>query len=201
MALSTKALTTLERVKLKLNINNATHDAVLENLIEGVSAFIATFCNRDFEHQTYENKIYSGDDFKRVLFLEGAPVTALTSVEYRTGTVSAPGWEAFDADYFELDPDLDAVLFYGGVPRGKRNIRISYDGGFLIDFDNYADDSKHTLPLDLSDTAENLTVKAFLKRNSHGKSNEAFDGASVTWRETVTPEHKAVLTKYRIEVI
>jgi hypothetical protein len=198
MALSTKALTTVARVKLKLNISNTTHDAVLENLIEGVSAFIASFCNRDFEHQTYENKIYNGDDFKKILFLEGQPVTALTSVEYRIGTVSAPGWEAFDPNYFELDPDLDAVLFYGGVPKGKRNIRINYAGGYEIDFD---DPENHTLPFDLSDTAENLVVKAFLKRNSHGKSNEAFDGASITWKDQMAQEHVSTLTKYQIQVL
>ncbi len=196
MALIDNALTTLERVKTKLEIQSTDYDATLEIVINEVSIYIENFCSRKFLEQSYTD-IYNGSDIKTAIFLRQFPVTSVTSFKYRSGTVSTPAWTDFDADNYELDGLLDALTIYVPLPSGRNNIQVIYDAGYKIDFSKIGDSAFHTLPLDLSMACESIVVKAFLMRKSQGKASESFEGANIDWNEQTSTENKNILTKYQ----
>lgn len=194
------ALTTKNRVKDRLQLTTAQHDVLLDRLVSAASDFIEAECGRRFKSTPYSNEVYSvygeRQDF---VFLKQAPVTALTSAQYRAGTPSNPSWTGYTADEFELveDGKSGIVKIYGNAPKGTNTLRFIYTAGYLIDFDNVGDTTKHTLPLDLSDFAERLVVKLFKKRDAEGKATESYEGGSVTWNELLDEVDKQILARYR----
>lgn len=128
------ALTTKERIKNRLDITVTGFDTLLDNLILAVTARLEQMTGRRFAEGTYTNELHDGSDglssIRTFLIVKNAPVQSIASIEYKTGTTSAPGWTAFDEDYYEIDYDAGVVHFPTGLPRGFRNIRVTYTGGF-----------------------------------------------------------------------
>ena len=197
--LKTGALTSLARVKDRIGISDTGFDTVLERIINGVTDEIQSYCNRIFKQQTYTNEVYSpparGMD---TIALKQAPVVSISAAEYRAGSVSTPSWTGFTTDQFEIvnDGASGLVRIYGGVPYGTNAIRFTYLAGYKVDFENPNDTSKHTLPFDLSDIAERLTIKRFKRREAEGKLTESFESGSVTWQDYLTVDDKRVLDRY-----
>jgi hypothetical protein len=82
------ALTTLQRVKDRLSINNANSDTELTRLINGATDFIERECGKSglerypndghFTQKTYTNEVYSASGKKQIhLVLRNSPVTYL----------------------------------------------------------------------------------------------------------------------------
>lgn len=199
--LPTHSLTNLTRVKNRLTLDTPAFDAVLERMIGAVTDRVEGECNRRFKSTTYTSEVYSYDEGtqRRYVFLNQTPVTALTSLSYRAGTPSNPSWTAFGADDYELmgDGKSGLVRVYGGIPRGVNTVRATYTAGYLIDWDNITDTTKHTLPFDLTDLCERMVVKEFKKRESEGRSAESFEGGSVTWEKLLNDDDKEIVNRYR----
>lgn len=185
-------ITTKDRVKSLLGLSGTTHDTVLDNIINGVSAFIEGICNRQFKSATYTDEIYEGVK-SRFLYLNQFPITSLTSVFYNSGSLAVPVWVAFDANYYVLDARNNCIYFDAGMPIGFRNIKVTYVAGYVID---YATPANHTLPYDLSMVAEQIVSKVFGKRKSEGSSSESIDGANVSYEKDITTEQRMVISKY-----
>jgi len=196
MALIENALTTLERVKTKLEITTADYDAPLEMIINEVSIYIEVYCSRKFLADDYED-IYNGDNIKTALFLRQFPINSITSFQYRSGTVSSPSWVDINSDSYELDGLLDALTIYTPVPSGRNNLKVVYNAGYLIDFTKIGDDTLHTLPLDLTMACESISIKTFLMRKSQGKASESFEGANIDWNEAMSKENANILSNYQ----
>lgn len=200
MAIPTHSLTTLARVKDRLSITSNGADEVLERFIATATAYVEAECNRRFLRTTYTDEIYSvlwtGVDS---IMLKQAPVTALTSISYRTGLVSTPTWTAYTANDYELQGDGKAgiVIFYGAPASGNNNIKVTYTAGYLIDFANATDTTKHTLPFDITDLCERLVVKMWKRRESEGKSSESFQGGEVTWAKLIDSFDESILSHHR----
>lgn len=195
MATVAHALTTLTRVKAKLGITNTSFDSVLESLIDAATDYIEGECNRRFLETTHANEVHALDsDGGKFVMLDHAPVSALTSAQYRAGNPATPSWTDFQAQDFELvgDGSSGLVRIYGGVPKGTNNVRFSYTAGYKIDFAG-----THTLPFDLSNLCERLVIKMFKKREAVGKKTESAGEASVTWMNELEIEDQAVLDRYR----
>lgn len=196
----TYALTTVQRVKDRLGITTSVHDTLIQRLINSATDFIESETNRRFKETTYTNEIYSLHGARQdMVFLKQAPVSALTSAQYRAGTVSNPQWTDFNADDYELleDGASGIVKFYGGVIRGINVVRFTYTAGYKINFTNYGDNITHTLPTDITELAERLVVRWFKRRESEGKLNESFEGATLQWANDLTGEDKETIVKYR----
>ncbi len=192
------ALTTEARVKDRMTISGAGFDLEIQRMINGVTEFIERTCNRRFKETVYANEIYSViSPRQEFLVLKQAPVSSLTSLQYRAGTPSNPNWTNFIADQYELyeDGESGIVKVYGGMPKGVNSIRASYTAGYKIDFPN-AGDSTHTLPYELTELAERMVVKAFKKREAAGKSQEGFEGSSVTWQKEMDDDEKEILMRH-----
>ncbi len=193
------ALTTLSRIKSRLNIPTTNFDDLLTELINAATDYIESACGgRRFKETPYVYEIYSGGpDRRSYIVLRNYPVTVLASLEFRAGMQSNPNWTAFVLDTFELveDGKLGLIRVYGGLPRGTNNIRASYTAGYKIDFTQEGT-ANHTLPFDLSDLCERLTIRFFKKRESHGKEQEHGSDSRVMWRGSMEPEDTATLERY-----
>jgi hypothetical protein len=192
------ALTTKDRIKDRLGITGANFDTLIDRLISAMTDFIEGECNRRFKETTYTNEIYSvyGENPKYI-FLKQAPVSSLTSLQYRAGTPSNPNWTNFIVDDYELLEDgKSGIVRIYNLPTGINVVRATYTAGYKIDFAN-AGSQAHTLPFDISDLCERLVVKEFKKRDAEGKASESFEGGTTNWRELLEEADKLIINRYR----
>lgn len=128
------ALTTAIRIKDRLQITATTFDDLFDNLILSVTARIEQMCGRRFIQGTYADELHDGSDLygtkRGILVAKNAPVQTVTSVSYKSGPNSSPTWYPFSEDDYDLDDDAGLLYFNNPLPEGKRNIRITYTGGF-----------------------------------------------------------------------
>lgn len=200
------ALTTRQRIKDRLTITATGFDTLLDRLISASTDFMEGECNRRFKRTTYLNEVYSVYGANpQFIFLKQFPVAALTSFQFRAGTPSNPNWSNFPVDTYELLQDGASGIIkiygglggiFGGFSGGINSVRATYDAGYLIDFAN-AGSSTHTLPFDLSDLYERLTVKMFKKREAEGRASESYEGGSITWKDLLDEADKAIINRYR----
>lgn len=128
------ALTTKVRIKDRLQITATTFDDLFDNLILAITARIEQMTGRRFIQGTYTSELHDGSDnygsLRTALIVKNAPVQTVSSVQYKAGSNSTPLWTAFDEDDYDLDADAGILYFHSGLPRGMRNIRVTYTGGF-----------------------------------------------------------------------
>lgn len=205
------ALTTLQRVKDRLQISPNDSDGVLTRMINAATDFIERECGKSglekapndghFMTKTYTNEVYSVFGSKQnYLVLRNAPVSVLTSFQWRAGTPSNPNWTSFITDQFELleDGTSGIVRVYGVMPRLYSNmLRATYTAGYLIDWQNAGNGSTHTLPADLTNLCENLVVRIYKRRLLDGKASENIQGATTTWKDKLDAFDMNVLNNYR----
>lgn len=196
------ALTSLDRVKDKLgiDISKTSNDAVLKRIINSVTGYIEKQCDRRFLETTYSNEVYcvknKGLD---ILCLKNAPVTTLTSFQYRQGEISSPTWTNYNANDYELigDGSSGMIKVYSYLVTGINTVRASYTAGYKISFKDMGDETKHNLPPDISELCEKLVIKFFQRKQHPGKSSESFNGNSITWSKELDPEDLQTLAQYR----
>lgn len=201
MSTKTYALTTKERVKTRLSLTTTDFDDAIVGMIYAATDMIEKYTGRRFERATYTNVIFDGLNYGKAsdfLLLPHAPIVSVASFEYNSGTISSPTWNAMNADSYFVDSVLDGIQMVSSVlPRGQRNLRVTYTGGYLIDFDNYTDDAQHTLPMDISDLAERIAIRLFNKRETEGQSTSNFGESNITWHDILKAEDKALLNEYK----
>jgi hypothetical protein len=193
------ALTNRARIKDKLSIDNQNHDTVLDRLITAATDWIESQTNRRFKKTTYTNETYNVDQNRNFLILKQTPVITLSSFQYREGLPNAITWHNVNAAEYELhaDPETGIIYCYFTLQRGPNQYRATYDAGYLIDFDNINDTSKHTLPGDLTELTEKMVIKAFKKREKAGLQSESFDGNQTAWQKELDAEDEATLNRYK----
>lgn len=199
-------LTTKERVKQRIDLQDtASRDDLLDALIYAVSSFIESHCSRTFGENTYTDELYDGMQIdgtpKKMLILNNAPIKTLTKYEYRGGLRTNPTWFEFQADSYEILKDRGILMNDGDLPKDYRNIRVTYDAGYKVDFDNFDDSSKHELPFDLSDLAERLVVRQFKRREMQGFSSTQQQQSSIELKNQVDPMDKEILANYMRSVL
>ncbi len=201
--LAAHALTTAARVKVRLEIasGTTTWDALLESLINAATDKIEDACGgRRFLRGTITSEILSPQSGDKFVYLKRWPIVSITSVEYRPGTVSTPSWTTLLADFWETveDGSSGCLAIYSSLPWGTNNLRVTYVAGYLIDFANQIDPTKHTLPFTLSDLCERMVVAAFKKRPSEGLSSEQVQEYSRAYREnSMSEEDNKMLADFR----
>jgi len=191
MSLPSYALTTLARVKDRAGIpsGTTTYDTALERLIVMATALIERTCNgRRFFRTTYTSEVYDLDGGEEVLYLKNWPVSALTTVQYNIGTPGTPSWTTEVVDNYALADagEFGRVRLYSGYS-GVNAARVTYSAGYLIDWTNEFT-ATHTLPFELTDLCERITLASFNKRTDEGKASQSSQETSVTWEKVRIPE-------------
>ncbi len=196
MAILAHALTTVARVKSRMEIPVATTtwDALIAELINGATDFIEGECGgRRFKSATHTTELHSLERDERFIYLHNYPVTSISAIQYRAGTPATPSWTTFQTDDYEILEDGQfGVLVIHAAVHGFNVIRVTYVGGYTIDFSTA---SGH-LPYELSDLCERLASWAFKKRDAEGKSSEGAQEASVSWFRGLSDDDKRILSRY-----
>jgi hypothetical protein len=187
-------------------------DTLLIRLINWATNYINNECGRySFVQQTFTNDTYSIENSRQIyLLLRNTPVFSISSFQWRAGTPTNPSWTDFIPDQYELvEPRTDPVSgltwypsgeirVYGVLPRLYDNmIRVSYVGGYPVNWANPEDHNTHWLPGDITGVCENLVVRRFLRRGLAGKSSDRIGDATTVWRNTLDQEDLDVLAQYR----
>ena len=199
------ALTTKNRVKDRIGITGSQFDTLIDRIIAAVTDIIESTCGRRFLRSDYSNEIITiFNNTQEIIAVKNIPLVSVSLLQYRTGLNSNPNYTDFQTDNWEILEDgasgLIRVwgLMHGGLNRGVNAIRISYTAGFLIDFNNAGDYTKHTLPFDLSDLAERLAVKMFKRRENEAKLTETFEGGTVSWKkELIDDQDNDIMNGYK----
>jgi hypothetical protein len=138
VTLSPYALTTLEMAKVQLSIPPATttYDDVIKRFINEATGRIETFCDRKLKQRTGIVEIQDGFANDRIL-LDQWPATKPTQLWIDpTGLFTDTTYQLAAAD-FALDVSARGegigVVLTGNCrffPRGTKNVKAVYDGGF-----------------------------------------------------------------------
>jgi len=194
------ALTTVARVKDRLNMSESNLDTVLARIISGVTDLIEGECGgRRFLETTYTNEIVTiFNKNQKMLGLKNFPISSISSLQYRTGLKSNPNYTDFNTDDWEILGDgASGLIRVYGLFNEVNALRMTYVAGYKISWDNVGNVAIHNLPADLSDLCERLTIKLFKKREQEGKTSETFEGATVTYEDLINDADKRIIARYR----
>jgi hypothetical protein len=127
------ALTTTERVKSRLSITSTDFDDLFDSLILAVTARIQQMTGRRFIQATYTHEMHDGSDAygypRRTIIPQNAPIQAVLSVEYRSGTNTNPRWTVLNPDFYTVNK-RSGLIHFETIEPGRQNIRITYVGGY-----------------------------------------------------------------------
>lgn len=124
MAVGTYALTTLAKLRARLNIQSAytEADTVLESLIDQASAAIESNCNRLFKSRTYTAEVLNGSG-SNILLLPQYPVSNIASLVDDSITYVV-------ADYYLYANEGKIVLKYAKFSNTPQAIIVTYTAGY-----------------------------------------------------------------------
>lgn len=203
MAHSTYALTTKSRVKNRLGITTTSFDALFDALIDATTDRIERMTGRRFKQTAYTQELYDGSDIYGspvlALIVKNGPISGTPTLEYKTGSNESPTWVTYSVEDYDLDATSGLFYMKGSLPQGKQNVRVTYTGGYVIDFTGTYDiGGTHTLPLEITEVCERAVVRAFKKRDSEGRASESFQESSITWEKDIfLSEDIATIKNYR----
>ncbi len=187
------ALTTHQRVKEFLGIkpDDANKDVVLAELVERISAVIASRCNRTFEYQASITEYYDGDAVfgwggqPQQLALKNYPVDSSVAITLYDDTNRIYGSNTLvpSTDYSVDYPN--GVLKLDGnraFSRGVRNVKVTYAAGYKV------------IPQDLERAAILLVAADFLE--SQGELRVSIDLEVSNRIKALRDEGNAVVNLY-----
>lgn len=208
------ALTSLTKVKNYLGISDTSADTFLTYTINAVTDMIEKYCGgRRFLQTAYAStddntlagnataQIFDTNEQHRIFFNQW-PVKSVEKVEFRGGTPAQPQWFTFDPQgyYFYLKEGY--VYFFMRLPKVKQGLRLSYTAGYLIDFANEGNPTKHELPMDISMVATEVVAKIYQYKNNLGQVRVQTEGQMIMWDKDIlgsqfTDAHKQILLGYK----
>lgn len=198
------ALTTRQKVKDSLNILDTKSDSLIDTLVNSATAFIENYCGgRRFKSTSYV-EVKDTYENSNTLFMNQKPATAVSLVEFRSGTISVPVWNTYTPNGYYTYLTQGYLKFTAKFRAMPQAYRITYVAGYLIDFDNEIDPTKHTLPFDLTQVCTELITKKLNTRFSQGISQESTEGQSVAYetdRYILNDDHKVILNAYKLNRI
>lgn len=194
------ALTTRQKVKDYLSIDDTDSDTIIDELITSATQFVQSYCGgRAFLAADYI-EIKDSYRYRRSIFLNQHPANSVTKVEYRSGTPTAVVWVIYDANGYLPYLNEGYVKFYARLPEISQGLRITYNAGYLIDFTNEFDPTMHTLPEDLTLVCTEIVAKQYNTRKAIGILQETTEGQSVSYSykaRELDDMHRTILNGYK----
>jgi hypothetical protein len=158
-------------------------DTALALLVTAASAFIDSYCDRDFALHTGATEIRNGTGTKRIM-LFNTPIASVASVSVNGQALKASTGPSDPLGYV-YDKDL-VYLRDGCFTKGAQNVVIVYTGGFA------------TPPADIKQACIELVLYKWAKRDRQDKKMETLQGQNVMFESRDMPEGvKTVLNQYR----
>ena len=203
MATVPYALTTRQKVKDLMNIQDTLSDAIIDQKISEATDFIESYCgSRRFMATDYveiKDTYYSSN-----LFFNQKPVNSVAAVEFRTGVPASPIWMSYSNNGYLLYLPQGFIRFFTRFRPTPQAFRLTYNAGYLINWNKEFDITQHTLPFDLTQVCTELVALTLNTRNSQGILTQTTEGQSVTFeskRYELQNNHENILNVYKLNRI
>lgn len=202
MSISTYGLTTLARAKNFMEIGGAGDDGLIESLINMVSDFIESYCDRRFIQTAYSNEVYDGNGMTELLLKQYPVASASSFTLQRRDTVDNNSSFSTIAsqDYFvKYNEGIVAYVNDNFYPY-PQHYRISYTAGYAFDNAGAGATLESVGIGDLEFAVWKLVNQAYKNRRvSANVQSESIGDYSVSFRKQVMmdEELRAILDKYR----
>lgn len=167
----TNAYTTLARLKSLLSLNGDKLDTAITIYINMACGAIDSYLGFGLARQTYTQEQQDATDDNMIL-LNVFPVASVATLQYNQSLDNSADWVTFAAaDYFWYEDGRIKLVGKNIIDRPQR-YRATYDAGYLIDFANETDPTKHTLPGDIEYAVSVLVGGMLNKRRAGGLTME-----------------------------
>ena len=202
MALLSHSLTTLNRAKSFMEIGGAQDDDLITSLINMVSDFAESYCDRRFLETAYSNELYDGNGFDKIL-LKQYPISSSETftLQVRDSADNSGSFTTIPAqDYFIKYAQGIVQYVNGSFADIPQHYRASYTAGYAFDNDGGGATLESLSIGDLEYAIWKLITAAYKNRRvSPNVVSESIGDYSVTFRKQVMidEELKAILDKYR----
>lgn len=189
MALNSNALTTVEAVRIQLDIPLASVDADvtarLENLINTTSESIEQFLERRLNSDTY-TETQDGRNSGRLVPRQW-PITSITSIHIDFERAFGADTLVDAGDYSIVDDETTVEIFERLFPNGRNNIQIIYTAGFA------------TIPSDLAYACDAFCewLEHFNSRQDIGRTNKSKGDESVAMGQKIPPLIRELIMPYK----
>jgi hypothetical protein len=173
----------LTDAKAYLEITNNDHDALIQQIIDGVLGSAHEYMGRSFSQVS--GAVQYADGGQDFVYVPSKNVSVST-VEIQSGT----DWEVLDSDYWVLDPSRGVVRTVGyRFPSGQRNVRVTYNGGY----------AEASLPAGFRAKIAKQAAYEFRRRKDPGLTATTYpDGSVQKWSlDEWLPDVKAELDRHR----
>jgi hypothetical protein len=174
--------TTVENVKGYLGIANTVDDALLERLVESVSAFVDTWLNRKFDTETFTDT-FDGTG-GQAWVCRNYPLLSVSEVKVNEQIVpSAPDTRESGYRF-----DRVRVVLSGNYTflRGGLNCAVTYQAG-------YAD-----VPADVQQACIEIIAHRYREKDRIGLNSKGLAGETISFSRDAMPESaRFVLDKYK----
>ena len=170
-------LTTRDIVKAELHLTNATHDAVIDRIIDTVSLAIAGYCKRSFRGVSMLERQADKVEYPRVLgdklILRVYPIESISEVRQAADRdFTDPDSIVDSGDYVIDDEREDAIVnLDGSWFTGKRMVRVTYTGGFYTGVSASMPSGAIPIPADLAGAATRQVIHEFKHREQFGEQS------------------------------
>lgn len=151
-------------IKEDLGITGTTKDDQIDRYIRSVTAYVNRLIFGK-SGQTFEANDY--DEYYDVLevprnnhiILDHKPVNSIASI-----TVAG---QVIDSDEYEIYSDEGKIILWS-YTTGRKQVRVQYNAGYLIDWDNTDDIAQHNLPWELEELARMLVIERWNEKSGGG---------------------------------
>lgn len=184
------SLTTVEKVKSYLNLNNTNDDVFIQDIIDSVQEQIEDYCSRKFDVATYT------EDYKckHKCFPKNTPLKSVESIVRDNNTLESTDYK-IRGNYIEFSSDLKGYTMAGSILYANDDVSevtITYTAGYDV------------IPKNLSMAATKLAVIEYKdsRENRIGIISEREGDAQYTYTDKSKSEAdmpsdiKKVLDKY-----
>jgi hypothetical protein len=195
-------LTTRRKLKLHIGIPAAitSKDSLLDQIIEGASAYIETYTNRKFGVEEY-TEVLDGTPEDEI-FLKQYPVVDILSLTISGNEVDLDAEE--ESDQIILDKETGSVYRENGFGSGRKAVRITYTAGYNLPEasdesgpEEYESGGDENLPAAIEAAAIRLSARVYERRTAEGVSSVSPGSMSVQYKDAVDSDIVNILDAHK----
>lgn len=173
---------TLSQLKTWLSIDSSitSDDALLQQLLDGATQLVKTYCNRDFARQTYTERFINKKPGRQVL-LGNHPVLTVSSFKVNGRELSvSTGQHIFGYTFDNL-----GIRLIGYAVMKDDWLDVTYEAGFDV------------IPDDLINCVMKIAGVWYKEKDRIGISSKTVQVETVTFNNNIPSDVKMVLNQYK----
>lgn len=195
-------LTTISKLKQHIGIPSSmtSKDTLLEQIIEGASAFIEEYTHREFGVKEY-TEVLDGTPHDEI-FLKQYPVVNVLSLTINGNEIDLDTEE--ESDQFIVEKESGSVYRENGFGGGRKSVRITYTAGYNLPeasdesgSEQYESGADENLPASIEACAIRLSARVYERRTAEGVSSVSPGSMSVQYKDAVDSDIVTILDNNR----